>query len=189
MKRKLNPHLPRPLPGPTRSPSDVFTWSYVYVKFAKVKYNQIYPSKEGPQNKFQVPRNLGLPCLSGRKRLVGGGMLVVTENIVRAVGTGAWGTSQVSGCLLIPFLKHHFLGSHFSYHDAFLLLHLLCKWSHRRHSAVTNFMSRFEVLFNSRNIWLTCGLCSYGKYLLVICRYCYSTPPIWKRNSAYALRH
>lgn len=156
------------------------------IQFAKIRFNRIHPPKEDPQCKFRAPPHLGLPC---RKRLVTGGMLV-PGTIGRAGGTGAWDACQISGSLYRSFFKtpvprFTVLVSRFS----FLLLHLPCKWSHRRHSAVTNFMSSFEVLFNSRNIWLTCGLYSYGKYLLAICRYCYSTPPIWRRNSAYALRH
>lgn len=113
----------------------------------------------------------------------------LSEHTVRAVGTGAWGAIHICGWFLM-FKNHHFLSPELSIPwYSFLLLRRLCTWSHRRHSVVPNFMSSFEVLFNSGNIWLTGGLCSYGKYFSVICRYCYSTPPIWRRNSAYALRH
>lgn len=156
------------------------------IRFAKIRFNRIHPPKEDPQCKFWAPPNLGLPC---RKRLVTGGMLVPEK--IAGQGEQELGVPvKFLDCFIVLFLKtpvprFTVLISGFS----FLLLHLPCKWSHRRHSAVTNFMSSFEVLFNSRNIWLTCGLYSYGKYLLAICRYCYSTPPIWRRNSAYALRH
>lgn len=159
------------------------------VKFAKVRSNQIHHPKRALKISFRPHTTWVCPVWEAGRGSMAGGVPVVREH-----GQGSEnGSSEGQSNLWVvsrSFLKAQsprlpVLISWFS----FLLFYRLCKWSHRRHLAVINFMSSSEVLFNSRNIWLTCGLCSWGKYLLVICRCCYPTPPIWRRNSAYALRH
>lgn len=44
MKVQRQGLLQGPFQGPWRSPSNVFTWSYISVKFIKVRYNRIHSS-------------------------------------------------------------------------------------------------------------------------------------------------